>query len=212
MKNRTLLILLLSGIALAATLGVCLQGKELSQLRSNRAQLLSGDSPVSEPAATSPPPGGVISSSPDQQSELLRLRNEISQLNRRKKELAIASSENSRLKAELQAKAAASKPMPGYVRQSEAVMAGFARPEDTLQTFLWALRNGDTNTLFQTFTPKLRPSRLEDLKAFVGMGITARTNLPDGAIRLTVHIASGLPDIGIVLRDFNGAWKMDKID
>jgi hypothetical protein len=212
MKNRNRFIWLLSAIALAAMASVCIEGKELSQLRSGRAALLSGESNASEPVETTPPPEGLASPSGDQQSELLRLRNEISQLNRRKKELANISAENSRLKAALQTKSAASKGVPGYIRRSEAVMAGFARPEDTLQTFLWAVRNGDTNTLFQTFTPQLRPSRLEDLDAFIGMGITARTNLPDGAIRLTVHIASDLPAIGIVLRDFNGVWKMDKID
>ena len=152
MKNRTRLIWLLSGIAVAATVGVCIQGKELSQLRSNRTQLLNGDSTAPEPVAGTPPPEAPSSPAGDQQSELLRLRNEISQLNRRKKELANISAENSRLKAELQTKAAASKRVPGYIRRSEAVMAGFARPEDTLQTFLWAVRNGDTNTLFQTFT------------------------------------------------------------
>jgi len=84
---------------------------------------------------------------------LLRLRNEVSRLTGRKRELTGALTENESLRAQL-ARRATNSPagtgLPaGYIRKNQAKMAGYNTPEDTIQSLLWALNNRDFPNLLQ---------------------------------------------------------------
>ena len=42
---------------------------------------------------------------------------------------------------------------PGYIRKSEARMVGYSTPDDTLQSFLWAIQNRDLTNVLQALAP-----------------------------------------------------------
>jgi hypothetical protein len=150
------------------------------------------------------------------------LRNEVSQLNRRLRELSAVRSDNERLHVQVATRtnsAAGNALPPGYIRKSQAQKAGFNTPEDTFQTFLWALAHSDLDTLYQTLTPeaaqelqtmiqRTEPAGFfEAARALPGAAITSRQQLPDGSTELAVQIAPGVTS-HISARLINGQWKI----
>jgi hypothetical protein len=155
--------------------------------------------------------------------ELLRLRNEVAALARQVRELDGAQQENDRLRGQLatsQTNSTSPKFLPpGYIRRSQAQYAGYNSPEDTLQTLLWALESRSVTNLLQVFSPTIAErfsndvarsgpdNFFRDAKALVGLGITERKQLPDGAIELMVE-PPGLPAENIRFEFLNGGWKI----
>jgi hypothetical protein len=152
---------------------------------------------------TNPPEPVVVASGPS--LELLRLRSQVGQLERRKRELAGAAGEQQRLQAQLTNRAAgeatAVRLPPGYIRRAAAQNVGHATPDAALETFMWAIEHRDLSTLMQCIDPKHREDIEKSLKqagseddffkgadGLVGGLITARETQEDGSVVLKVQM------------------------
>ena len=153
--------------------------------------------------------------------ELLQLRAEVQRLTRRLSELSAVSKEAEQLQAQLQNSrtnsAAGVRLPPGYLRKSQAQNVGYNTPEDTMQTFLWALQNRDVTNLTLSFKPETAErfgqttmldrgfmGRASDIP---GLRIVSRRQEPDGAFELEVEFALGLQST-MRLEAINGQWKI----
>jgi hypothetical protein len=161
-------------------------------------------------------------------AELLQLRSEVTRLNTRKRELDGVAAENDRLRAQLatgQANGSTEGALPaGYIRKAQAQMKGYSSPENTLQTFLWALHHHDTAALLQALTPtqaqQLRsqleqsstnPARdiFKQTEPLPGLAIVAQTPQPDGSVDLQVTVVPDVPPSHFRAELVNGEWKLN---
>lgn len=156
--------------------------------------------------------------------ELLRLRNQVGQLERRKRELAGAPAEQHRLQVQLANRAttnANSGRLPvGYIRRAEAQNVGRATPEAALETFMWAIEHRDVETLMQCIDPKHREDIEKSLKqagsdddffkgadGLVGGLIKEREVQSDGSVVLKLQINPQADDTeNIRFRLVDGRW------
>jgi hypothetical protein len=196
------------------------QRTELNNLKREQQTLLGRLAP--EPVRLS---GGTESAATFVSTELLRLRNEVSRLTARKAELTPVIEENRRLKAETQT-AGANEPglAPGYVRRSEARMAGFGSPEATIESMLWALEHRDFDRFLQAFSPEVaeemqaRSSRsneelekfLKEAQVVIGMGIVERVSNPDGSLQIKLQVLPEIPPAEVRMVNLGGEWKLDQ--
>jgi len=168
MKTRPLLTLLGLGLLIATVGMVGKQRQQLGELRNQaqdlraRAETLTNEprAEAESPIAAAPQAGPSL--------ELLRLRSQVGQLERRKRELTGVTEENKRLQAQLATKPTGGTggvPLPaGYIRRAEAKLSGFGTPEDSLQSFLWAIEHRDLPTLMQAFEPEQAKSLAEQVE------------------------------------------------
>lgn len=235
MNPRALLGGSLMVVCLATLWGVWGQRSQLAGLRAEHQQLVAqpaasaagsasrGQAEISGTSSGTPQPTLVVT------PELLRMRNEVTRLTERQRELAGERRENERLRAQLTSRGTNGpggfQLPPGYLRQSQAQMAGFSTPENTLQTLLWAIHNHDLTNLLQALTPdraeqmRTRVDQTNESIAeffhnaagFIGMGILSRTqDTQDGSIALEVEVIPGTPHEKITFRQVNGEWKIDE--
>jgi len=232
MNTRNLLTMLAVLACLASGWGVWRQREELTTLRAEQARLQApAESATEEPVAAIGQPTAsraqeMPPSNNEVSSELLRLRNRVSQLGARQRELAGVTTEADRLRAQLAHQQtntpAGARLAPGYIRKTEARPVGYATPEDTLQTFLWVLQQRDFTNLLQTVTPEVA-QRLQtmvresgrsneeffkDSEVLPGLAIRGRENLPDGSVQLQVEMVPGVPPEKFLVRNINGQWKL----
>src|SRR5207237_369283 len=105
----------------------------------------------------------------------------------------------------------------GYIRKSQARMAGYATPEDTIQSFLWAMHRQDFTNLLQAFTPeasrRLVEGKVEEFveraDEFPGMSIAERQQLPDGTLKVKLLMAPNAAAIEVRFQQIAGQWKME---
>jgi hypothetical protein len=156
-------------------------------------------------------------------SELLRLRNQVNLLRQRRQELDGIRSENKRLRLlfdERQSNPPLALP-PGYIRRSQALFVGYSKPEDTIQSFLWAIHNRDVTNTLLALTPEQadwlqsqagRPGSLEKLfsnyEAFMGFSIVGTQRFDDGTLQVDMELIPGLPPIAVNLHKIGNEWKM----
>ena len=210
------------------------QGRQLSNLRQEQRDLLAhlsgpSEQPVQSPVSTRQPTPQAENSAGDT-SELLRFRSEVNRLTRRKQELASAVTENERLKLELQrAQTNASSGLPpeyvskGYIRRTTATKAGFATPQATLETFLWAVQHHNADAFLECLTSesrqKLQETQQNFGESFEKMfshsdeipGLRIRSSIPNeaGGLKLEVEAAPGMPlPSAMNVRQINGEWKL----
>src|SRR5258706_5446877 len=93
--------------------------------------------------------------------DLLKLRNQISQLRSQVPQLAQAQAQNERLRQALQSAPApvenpAAATPPGFTSREALVESGLATPEATLQSFFRAMRDGDVPRFMQSIAPEVR--------------------------------------------------------
>ncbi len=227
MKTRPLLTLLGLGLLIATVGMVGKQRQQLGELRNQaqelqaRGEALTNEAPaeVDAPVAAAPQAGPSL--------ELLRLRSQVGQLERRKRELAGVTEENKRLQTQLAGKATngtSGVALPvGYIRKSEAKFTGFGSPEDSLQSFLWAIEHRDLPTMMQFFGPdhaKLLAAEVErrgsaedlfkDTGVLPGLNIIGREPKEDGTIVLTVQIAPNDESSiqKMPFKQIDGQWRM----
>ena len=158
--------------------------------------------------------------------ELLRLRNEVSQLTRRERELAGVQSENERLRTQVaSARTNTATHLPANIfRKSAARNMGRATPDATLETFLWAIRNRDLPVFLDCFTPEAATQIKQHAEAggksveqfFEGSdGIMPIINVVerleiDGQLQYRVETALGDSSTELIrFRLINGEWKME---
>ena len=232
MNRRALLGGFLVVVCLTTLWGVWCQRSQLAGLRAEQQQLLAqqaarADKSVSPRTAEvtgvssgAPQPALVVT------PELLRLRNEVTRLTERQRELAGVRVENERLRAQLGSRGTngpgAFQLPPGYLRKSEARLVGYNSPDDTIQSMLWSIQNHDMTNLLQALAPdqadQLRERLAQgkrssedffgDAGTVPGMAILRRKQLPDGSVELEVEMAPGLNPDPIRMQQFGGQWKI----
>ena len=235
MNWRGLLGSFLVIVCLAILWGVSGQRSQLAGLRAEQQRLLAqlamrADDSTSAGTAEA---GGAGSGTPRQTllvtPDLLRLRNEVTRLTQRRRELASERAENERLRAQVASRGTNGpggfQLPPGYVRKSEARMMGYNTPDDTLQTLLWATRNHDWTNVLQAFAPERAKELrgefgesgqsiervLDNAAGFFGMRIVERK--PGGkdgsSIVAEVEVVPGVPGPTVGFRQINGQWKIE---
>ena len=234
MNRRGLLGGLLLAVCLATLCAVWSQRSQLAELRAEQQQLVAqvsakaGSSASALADETESAGSGIPSPALVATPELLRLRGEVTQLTERRRELASARAENERLRAQLAGRStngpAAFRFPPGFVRKSEAKMVGYTTPDDTLQSFLWAVRNHDLTNVLQAFAPeKAKELRGEfgrsgqsieglmyNATGYFGMQIVKWEQQPKyGSIIAQVEVVPGVPGPTVGFRKINGQWKID---
>ncbi len=136
------------------TIGIVAQHRQLTTLRENKNRIQTPISQQPEQSSPSPYPS-MPSTAPS--PELLALRSQITQLTQRSNELAGVRVENEGLHSQLAARGTNSSGTvslpPGYIRRTQAQWVGMSTPENTLQSFLWAVQNHDFTNVLQVLTP-----------------------------------------------------------
>lgn len=209
-------------VALVATFG---QRRELSDLKLVESRLQQES--AAEPVVQAVPE--VTSVSPPQyspSSELLRLRGEVGQLERRKRELGGVRAENEILRTQLATKgtnAPGGVVLPaGYVRKADAKLAGFATPEDTIQSMLWAIENRDVATFVQVFSPEMAKQMESEIQRrgtaeeffkeanlLPGLRIIEKRAEAVDRVVLAIEVIPGDDHTQKVrFKQFDGQWKM----
>jgi hypothetical protein len=217
------------------TFGIIAQHRQLAGLKDQRGQILaqlSGPLDAQPALASTSQESGkseaAESGAAGVSSELLQLRNQVGQLTERKRELTGVRVENERLQAQLAGRRTNStgeKPFPpDYIRKSTAQWVGLNTPENTLQSFLWALENRDATNLLRVLTPEAGAQLLrqfnnspetlsEQSSGIPGMLIVGKKALPDGSFELKVEMMPGTPFSGgpIHVRLIDNEWRLDPV-
>jgi hypothetical protein len=215
-------------LCLAAIWAVMAQRQQLASLRAEQSLQLAA---LSYPAAGNAP-GSTnkgedaerAAGSQEASSELLHLRAEVTRLTQRRQALANVRAENDQLLKQVASRttnaAPSSKLLPGFIRKAEARMVGYNTPQDTLQTFLWAVQNRDTNALLQVLTPESAQTLTSKIEQgenpleglwtapIIGMAIMEQRQMPDGTLEAKVGVTADIPPQPIIFRQINGQWKM----
>lgn len=234
MNTRSLIFVVASAVSLALFCCAFVQHARLEDLR-NQQQRLQGErqsaaSRISESSGSRAV--GQADAPRPVSSELLKLRNQVSQLTRQRDELAFIGADNERLKAQAASRATNGPGSSGYIRKSEAKFAGYDTPESTLQTFLWAIRNKDFEAWLNTMAPELTAplrkaaqepgfsaeSMFEGANAIPGLAVISLdppqpapgngANEGGETISAHVQIAPGMEEQIISFRRVAGQWKM----
>lgn len=229
MNSRSIIIGLCMACCAVTVAGVLVQGRRLNELRAEECQLQLEAQGLS-PNATRPQPqpgdtnAAATTSTLSPSPELLRLRNQVSMLRRRQRELAAVPAENERLRAGSTAsRTNAPAAPPGFIRTSEARSVGYSSPEATLQTMLWSLQNRDFASLRASLTPeqaleldrgleqsgKVTEKFFEGAADLAGMNIIGRNSATNDLIELQVEVEPGKVSQTLLFRLINGEWKMD---
>ena len=156
--------------------------------------------------------------------ELASLRNEVRQLRAQKADLEGLRSQNERLGvriAALNQRHAAPTAEQGFLLNQNWSPAGFDSPEALFQTFFWALREQDYQTVLACITPQgiqeanldEDPNQLERLARLgnvQGLRITQiQTNQTD-ALRVDVQSAVDGPAVTFSVRRIGNEWKVHR--
>ena len=228
-------------VCVAILWGVSAQRTQLAGLRAEHQQLMvqmaMAESNSTSPGTAEATSAGLatVPASPAPPPELLRLRNEVTRLTERRRELAGVRSENEQLRAQLAARgtndSGKSQPPPGYVFKSQARLVGYSTPDDAVQSMLWAVRNHDLTNLLQACTPEAAHKIQGELALSQGLieqffrlsadvpgvrvmpldysGANTGLNTNTGQLWLQLEFVPGLSGTRIPLRQTNGQWKLD---
>lgn len=223
MNTRVLTVL--AGVAACGLLLKSgLKQREMNQLRVEQQKLI-----LEIESTRMAPIGGTAEEQTSLQhvpapAELLRLRGEVSQLMERQKALAYVRSENEALRAKLNRRATNSASVPfDYIRKRDAQWVGMNTPENTLQSFLWAIHNRKPDAILQLLAPteaslqfsnhfSLNHDEFFDSAAIPGARATSKQTLSDGSVLFKIEFVPGesnFPGSDIRFQNYNGEWKMD---
>jgi len=228
MKSRTFIGVVPWLICAGLVWGLVAQHGQLTTLRAEREKLAeqangamdSGGS-AGEPAAGA---AAQESKTTESSAEVLRLRNEVTQLTARKQAMSGVRAENEKLKVQVamggtNAQSGIALP-PGYLRKSDAVPRGYNSPQATLESFLWAIQNHDFTNLLQAVTPKFAEHLINEhgtkspedffkgAEHIPGINVLSERTLADGKVELEVEIVPGVPSGKIQFEQVNGQWRM----
>jgi hypothetical protein len=222
MKSRFVITVGSIGICLLMCGAVFMRQNEINTLRSQQelqlAQATNAASAVAQ--AQDPMPSGP---SPEM-SELLQLRNQVNQLTQQKRALAGVQKENETLRAKVVERgtnSAVGGLPPGYIRRRDAQWLGMGSPENTLQSFLWAVQNRNADNLLRVFSPESQQSILgqsgwpdkafDEMSVMPGLRVVDQEAQPDGSVKVRVEIAPGETNSiqKIRFHQIDGEWRMD---
>jgi len=217
MKLSTLSAGLAGLAALAGSLAVSHQHARLVALRSECERLETTRAALrAVPSAPPAPSSAGPSLSETDKLELLRLRAEATRLRARQHELEPVRAENEALREQVRG----NRPPPGYLRMQELRFSGQTTPEATLQSFIWAIGQGDTNTLCQLLTDEDAAQFMNDPEGRQQKELRAAAHMLPGfrlveikqrsptEAALTVELLPGEPAQEIIVRLQGGRWRM----
>ena len=212
------------------------QRNQISTERHERDSLRQAQGEALQPGQESPEMSKLLLDSKEFEDlrkanrELPALRNEMRQLRTQAPELERLRRENQRLASSLRS-LTSSPPrqfseMEGYVAKETWAHQGFASPEAALQTFLWAVREGQFQTVAECMSPESRihfeqefggKSEQERTKALQqGLGQMIRTGgyrlvtkeqLTEDRVALGIQAVAGGTIAKVVLTRFGNEWK-----
>lgn len=227
MKPRLGFVILSVGLLVVTVTMASKQRQQLGALRQETQELQARVTALTNASTAESVP--AIASHPQHSPslELLRLRGQVGQLERRKWELAGLPAENQKLQTELAARATAGSagavPFPkGYIRRAAAKNVGFSSPEDSMQTLFWAIEHQDVPTLLQFFAPEeakllaiqLERGGAEDLfkkaQLMPGFLFLGRETKSDDSVELILQFDPTDSEIKTRPRFklFDGQWRM----
>lgn len=200
--------------------GVAAQRRQISELRSQIEQQADASRSAAIVAASPPDALGITPLNEAEKIQLLRLRAEVARLRNAKITTPVRRS----TPGTSQGTNTTGIPLPeGYRPAAQLRYAGFATPEKTLESFLWAVRNHDTNVLLQILPPETAEkfsaslAKGEDNGLFENAGklpgfrVRSSRTLSDNNAELEIQIdprsESGAEKISFERVD--GAWKLD---
>ncbi|HEX5219745.1 MAG TPA: hypothetical protein VFZ59_09270 [Verrucomicrobiae bacterium] len=223
---RTLIIIVCVIVSVIVLTGTFAQRRALVSLRLEENKL---NQHATETAESVGQPVASAAAPPAQHSpsvELLRLRGEVGQLERRKRELSNLRSENGILRTQVAIKGTNA---PGvfilpadYIKKSAAKFAGYGTPEDTVQSLLAAIQNRDVNAFVEAFSPEEAErvaARIQsgsspdeffkEADIIPGLRIVKKDKDADDTVTLTVELLPGEADqTELQLKQFDGQWKL----
>jgi len=205
--------------------GILQQQREI-RLRSS--EIASLTPPPDQEAVQSPqaPGPGATPLSPDERQELLRLRREVGEGRRMQARLRTLEGQHQRLNTQLatvtQASAESPEAVP-YLPARNARFVGTATPRDTLESFLAAVRLGDTHQLFQILDEvsgkDIRsalehqgPEKLfEELRGLPGFRVRKIAEQPDGTAQAEIEFdpRPGAPTETLSFHPVDGGWRLN---
>jgi len=226
---RILMIIVGAAVCIATLTLAVAQRRQLVSLRAQKQPLQTHANkapPTTPPIALSE----AVVATTEQHSpslELLRLRGEVGQLERRKRELAEVRMENERLRVQLATKGtnvAGGIVLPaGYLRKADAKFMGYNSPEDTIQSMLWAIQNRDAAKFLQVFNPEMAKQLGDEIQRRVspeeffkeadslpGLRVIGRESTTDDTIVLNVEMIPGdeVQAQKMRFKQIAGQWKL----
>jgi hypothetical protein len=167
----------------------------------------------------------------EETKDLPRLRNEVTQLRARKVELDVARREHEQLSEAKRTGATVPREAPpGFISKESLVNAGLVTPEDAVQTFFWAMRQGDLRMILQALSPtnaerkefeSLPPDKRAEFEKSFGADPAGNpmNNFSDFTVRgkeaisddsVVLHIGSSLTTntMRVEVDRFGGEWRL----
>jgi hypothetical protein len=163
-------------------------------------------------------------------NELLRLRGEVRQLRAQQPQIDRLRTENEGLAAAIGGGVAQPQKFSetkGFMAKESWSNAGFATPEATLQTFLWAIREGDVVSLAECVSPQARQymrrlnepgneeerdRTLEEFRRMIqgaGIRIADQKATADGRVTAGIQAVAGGAILKLQLRRHGTEWKLE---
>lgn len=227
MKLHQVTALVAALVCAGLLVGLGMRQRQLHDLRGEYAAR-AAELQVSEPAMAAQPSATPVEAPPSDAElrELLTLRRDVARLRQENPKLAVLQAENTRLRSAITNTLSGVNRVPvpeGYLVASQARPVGFATPSDALQSFLWAVRNRDTNVLFQSLTPASAEGVAGELArqggngflggfgALPGFLIKSVQENPAGTAFVELQIDPNDPTVTEKLpleRDAHGAWRL----
>jgi hypothetical protein len=223
MNRRSLISLGLTLLSLVLVCCAFVQRRQLADLRAEQVRLDSqlesafqaSATPSREAITTTELTPGSVS------PELLRLRDQVNRLSRRRDELVPLDLENKRLQAKIEA-SATNRAASSYIHKSRAQLVGYDSPENTLQSFLWTIQNKDFTRFLEALTPETilafkeseekqgysAEAFFKGLNELVGLGVVSTQKVAEGVIAAQVQLVPELPPEEMIFKQIDGKWKL----
>jgi hypothetical protein len=214
-----------SVLSLALLGCVLLQQHRLADLRAEQARRNTEPQAAAQPIASDTQSSGsdTVQLHQGVSPELLKLRDHVHRLNLRRDELASVALENQRLKQQLASGATNRAAAANFIRTSQARFAGYDSPEQTLESFLWAVQNKDIAMVLEAFTPEARDKAqrsfegggqgenpLEALAQLPGLSVISTEHLADDKVAAQVQLTPDIPPQRMVFRKIRNQWKLSE--
>ena len=227
MKRLTILCAVL---AVSGTGAVLWQRTALSEDRADAGELNNASS-TEDMKITDATLQQEIAALREQTKELPRLRNEISQRRGSRNELAALRAEHARLlEARQSGNQIPREAPPGFVSRNSLAFAGRATPEAAMQSFFWALREGDMVLALQSMPdndeelaqlqkmPSQQRAKMEEefkasedvrmMKQFNDFAVAGRKEISGEEVVLYVRSSVATNTFPHALKRFGNEWKI----
>jgi len=201
---------------------------QVQQLRWARAAVPSAEPTM--PAVATAEPTELVELR-EQTRDLARLRNEVRQLRAQRADLETARRDHATLvAAQTRGVSPMTEPPPGFVSKEKLTNVGYATPEDAVQTFFWAMREGNVLAAIQSLSPNSRErqridrmspedrahlerefqgkGREDALARLTDVGVRSRETVSDDVMVLHVGSSVGTNTMPIRLERTAEGWKL----